>query len=76
MNSLNLAERASYRCGHAAQMHADQSVRMDQARGAFVSTFDSKTMEASLLLAEVDFLDAADPRFAATVVTVEKDHVP
>ena len=43
-------------------------------RGAFVSTFDGEAMDASLLLlAEVGFLDAADPRFAATVDAVEKD---
>lgn len=42
---------------------------MDQAQGAFVSTFDGKVMEASLLLAEVGFLDITDLSFAATVVT-------
>ena len=30
-------------------------------------------MPACCLLAEVGFLDAADPRFAATVTAVEKD---
>jgi GH15 family glucan-1,4-alpha-glucosidase len=35
---------------------------------AFVSTFDGQAMDASLLLlAEVGFLDAADPRFDGTV---------
>ena len=46
----------------------------NKKRGSFVSTFDGKAMDASLLLlAEVGFLDAADPRFASTVAAVEKD---
>ncbi|MDA8255945.1 MAG: glycoside hydrolase family 15 protein [Betaproteobacteria bacterium] len=72
---LGLAERAAYWFGHATQMHATISKKAwNKKRGSFVSTFDGKAMDASLLLlAEVGFLDAADPRFAATVSAVEKD---
>ncbi|MFH1872553.1 MAG: glycoside hydrolase family 15 protein [Pseudomonadota bacterium] len=72
---LGLAERAAYWFDHATQMHATISQRAwNTRRQAFVSTFDGKAMDASLLLlAEVGFLDAADPRFAATVGAVEKD---
>ncbi|MDP3511168.1 MAG: glycoside hydrolase family 15 protein, partial [Sulfuritalea sp.] len=72
---LGLAERAAYWFDHATQMHATISQRAwNKKRGAFVSTFDGAAMDASLLLlAEVGFLDAADPRFAATVGAVEED---
>jgi GH15 family glucan-1,4-alpha-glucosidase len=72
---LGLAERAAFWSGHASLMHATISRRAwNTRRGAFVSTFDGKAMDASLLLlAEVGFLDAADPRFAGTVTAVEKD---
>lgn len=72
---LGLTKRAAYWTGHAAQMHKTISRRTwNKERGAFVSTFDGNAMDASLLLlAEVGFLDAADPRFAATVGAVEQD---
>lgn len=72
---LGLAERAAYWVDHATQMHQTISRRAwNKRRGAFVSTFDGKAMDASLLLlAEVGFLDVADPRFASTVAAVEKD---
>lgn len=72
---LGLAERASYWNDHAKLIHDAISRRAwNEQRGSFVSTFQGDSMDASLLLlAEVGFLDAADPRFAATVDTVEKD---
>jgi GH15 family glucan-1,4-alpha-glucosidase len=72
---LGLAERAAWWDEQARQIHATICARAwSTRRGAFVSTFDGDTMDASLLLlAEVGFLDAADPRFAATVGAVEKD---
>ena len=74
-NQLGLAERASYWNGHAKLIHETISQRAwNEQRGAFVSTFEGDAMDASLLLlSEVGFLDAADPRFAATVAAVEKD---
>jgi GH15 family glucan-1,4-alpha-glucosidase len=74
-NRLGLAERAGYWQDQARRIHATIGARAwSQRRGAFVSTFEGEAMDASLLLlAEVGFLDAADPRFAATVSAIEKD---
>ena len=72
---LGLRDRAAWWREHALQMHRTICERSwSAARGAFASTFGGDAMDASLLLlAEVDFLDAGDPRFAATVACVEKD---
>jgi GH15 family glucan-1,4-alpha-glucosidase len=72
---LGLAERAAYWIEQSQQIHQTVSARAwSKQRGAFVSTFEGDSMDASLLLlAEVGFLDADDPRFAATVGAVEKD---
>ena len=72
---LGLAERASYWQAQAQQIHDTISQRAWNAgRGAFASTFEGGAMDASLLLlAELGFLDAADPRFASTVRAVETD---
>lgn len=72
---LQLAERAAHWRAQADRIHADICERAWSARrNAFASTFGGEAMDASLLLlAELDFLDAADPRFAATVAAVEQD---
>jgi GH15 family glucan-1,4-alpha-glucosidase len=72
---LGLAERAAYWLDQSQQIHETISRRAwNEPRGTFVSTFEGDAMDASLLLlAEVGFLDVADPRFAATVGAVEKD---
>ena len=72
---LGLSERTAYWFEQSRQIHETISRRAwNEQRGAFVSTFEGDAMDASLLLlAEVGFLDAADPRFAATVSAVEKD---
>jgi GH15 family glucan-1,4-alpha-glucosidase len=72
---LGLDERANYWRGQSHQIHETISRRAwSEQRGAFVSTFEGDAMDASLLLlAEVGFLDERDPRFAATVNTVEQD---
>jgi GH15 family glucan-1,4-alpha-glucosidase len=72
---LGLAERAAYWLDQSQLIHRTVSERAwSRQRGAFVSAFGGDSMDASLLLlAEVGFLDAADPRFAATVGAVEKD---
>lgn len=74
-HQLGLDDRAAYWLNEAHEMHATITQRAwSEQRGAFVSTFEGEAMDASLLLlAEVGFLDAADPRFAATVGAVEKD---
>jgi GH15 family glucan-1,4-alpha-glucosidase len=72
---LGLAERAAHWRDQEQQMHDAISKRAWNAqRGVFVSTFDGDAMDATLLLLhEVDFLAADDPRFAATVAAVEKE---
>ena len=72
---LGLAERAAYWFDQSRRIHETISKRAwNKQRGAFVSTFEGVAMDASLLLlAEVGFLDASDPRFAATVSAVKKD---
>ena len=74
-NRLDLEARAIYWRGEAERIHASICLRAwSERRGAFVSTFEGNAMDASLLLlSEVGFLDAADPRFAATVRAVETD---
>lgn len=72
---LGLSERASYWLEQSRQIHKTISRRAwNEGRGAFVATFEGEAMDASLLLlAELGFLEASDPRFAATVAAVEKD---
>jgi GH15 family glucan-1,4-alpha-glucosidase len=72
---LGLGDRAAYWRAHADRIHRVIEERAWSARrNAFASTFDGEAMDASLLLlAELDFLDAADPRFASTVAAVEQD---
>lgn len=72
---LGLLERAAYWLDHAQQMHSTICQRAWSAtRGVFVSTFEGDAMDASLLLlADLGFLDASDPRFAATVDAVASD---
>lgn len=72
---LGLTERANYWEEQALQIHATICRRAwNTARGAFASTFDGKDMDASLLLlVELGFLEADDPRFASTVAAVDHD---
>jgi GH15 family glucan-1,4-alpha-glucosidase len=74
-HQLGLAERAAYWLEESRQIHATICRRAwSETRGAFVSTFEGEAMDASLLLlVEVGFLEASDPRFASTVHAVEKD---
>ena len=72
---LGLVERASYWLDHSRLIHATICRRAwHEGRCAFVSTFEGDAMDASLLLlVELGFLEAGDPRFASTVDAVEKD---
>ena len=72
---LELVERSSYWLTQSRHIHETISRRAwSEVRGAFVSTFEGDAMDASLLLlVELGFLDANDPRFASTVGAVEKD---
>jgi len=71
---IGLAERASHWRTRADAMHAAISARAWNAkRSSFAATFGGEDLDASLLLLhELDFLRADDPRFAGTVRAVEK----
>jgi GH15 family glucan-1,4-alpha-glucosidase len=72
---IGLADRAAYWRKHADGIHRVICERsFDATRNTFVECFDGKDMDASLLLLkEMDFLAADDPRFAGTVAMVEKE---
>lgn len=72
---LGLDERAAYWQNHAREIHETICQRAWSAeKNSFVSTFEGDGMDASLLLlCEVGFIDAGDPRFAATVEAVERE---
>jgi GH15 family glucan-1,4-alpha-glucosidase len=71
---LGLEARRVHWAGHAAQIHATICERAwNPQLQAFVSTFGGDRLDASLLLlAELQFLPASDPRFAATVRAIEQ----
>ena len=71
---LGLTDRAGYWHGQAARIHQVVSDRAWNADlGSFVGTMDGDSLDASLLLLhEVGFLAADDPRFAATVDAIER----
>ncbi|GMV54845.1 MAG: glycosyl hydrolase [Betaproteobacteria bacterium] len=72
---LGLDEREAYWRASAGRIHTAVSERgWNGRRNSFVATFEGKSVDASLLLlAEVGFVDAADPRFASTVAAIESD---
>jgi GH15 family glucan-1,4-alpha-glucosidase len=48
----------------------------DKARGTFRAAYDEPTLDASLLLlAQVGFIDAHDPRYLGTVAAIERELV-
>ena len=69
---LGLAERARYWRQQAEAIHRGVCERAwSETRGSFVSTFGGNDLDASLLLlVELGFLQAEDPRFAATVAAI------
>ena len=71
---LRLPEREAVWSAHAERMHAEICDKAwNPEIGSFVSTFGGKQLDASLLLmAEFQFLEPGDPRFAATVHTIER----
>jgi GH15 family glucan-1,4-alpha-glucosidase len=72
---IGLEDRARHWRARADAMHAAICERAWNAkRSSFASTFGGEHLDASLLLLhELDFLAADDPRFASTVRAVEKD---
>ncbi len=72
---LGIADaRARWR-GEADRIHAVICARAWSAKqGSFVATFEGDSLDASLLLlVELGFLEADDPRFAGTVAAVERE---
>ena len=72
---LDLPDRADTWRAEADRLHEVISARAwNQALGSFVATFEGETLDATLLLLhELDFLAADDPRFHATVEAVGQD---
>ena len=72
---LRLPERAAYWHGRAEQMHARiMEATVDQERGHFVDAFGGHRLDASLLLlADLGFVAADDPRFIATVDAIGRE---
>jgi len=71
---LGLSQRRDHWAGHAARIHALICERAwNPQLQAFASTFGGDRLDASLLLlAELQFLPATDPRFASTVRAIEQ----
>ena len=71
---LRLVERAAYWHQNADKLHAEINERAWNEDGGFYSTaFDSDDVDASLLLIEqLGFVDAKDPKFAGTVEEIER----
>jgi GH15 family glucan-1,4-alpha-glucosidase len=70
---LGLPERARYWRQHAEAIHRGVCERAwSPSRRSFVSAFGGNDLDASLLLlVELGFLRAEDPRFASTVAAIE-----
>ena len=72
---LRLPERAAFWRARAEQMHVRiMEASFDAARGHFVDTFGGHRLDASLLLlADLGFVAADDPRFIATVEAIGRE---
>ena len=70
---LDLPERAQVWSAHALEIHGVICASAwNEKLGSFASTFGGDRLDASLLLmAELQFLDAGDPRFSGTVAAIE-----
>ena len=72
---LGLNERVRYWSEHAERIHRGICERAwSESRACFVASFEGNAMDASLLLLhDLGFLPADDPRFAATVAAIESE---
>ncbi|HLA28843.1 MAG TPA: glycoside hydrolase family 15 protein [Syntrophales bacterium] len=72
---LGLTERSVYWSTQAERIHATICNRAwNGQKKAFTATFEGNALEASLLLMhDVGFLTADDPRFASTVAAIERE---
>jgi GH15 family glucan-1,4-alpha-glucosidase len=67
--AMGRTERIEFWSGHAERLKAEITRRTwSEQRNSFVSTFDGSELDASLLLmAQIGFVQASDPRYIATV---------
>jgi GH15 family glucan-1,4-alpha-glucosidase len=72
---LGQAQRAAHWRALADRLHRGICERAwSEKRGSFVATFGGEGLDASLLLlAELGFLPAAEPRYRATLAAVERE---
>jgi len=72
---LGLPERAAYWGAQAQRIHATICSRgWSESKKSFTASFEGESLDASLLLLhDVGFLPADDPRFAATVAAIERE---
>lgn len=71
-NALGLADRRAHWAGHAAAIRDYVLENAAGTGGGLAATLDGQGIDASLLLLhDLGFLDAEDPRFAATVESLE-----
>jgi GH15 family glucan-1,4-alpha-glucosidase len=72
---LDLTERAVYWRSQAGQIHTTICCRAwSKKKQAFAAVFDDDSLDASLLLLhDLGFLPADDPRFANTVAAIERE---
>lgn len=72
---LGLSERAVYWNAHAQRIHAVICANAwNEHKKAFTAAFGVDSLDASLLLMhDVGFLAADDPRFASTVAAIERE---
>ena len=72
---LKLRDRAEYWRSRAGVIHAETSRRSWNTKlNAFTATMEGDSLDASLLLMpRLGFLPANDPRFASTVIAIEKE---
>jgi GH15 family glucan-1,4-alpha-glucosidase len=72
---LGLKERAAYWRQQADDIHCTICLRAwNENKQCFVAAFDGESLDASmLLLHDIGFLAADDPRFALTVAAIERE---
>lgn len=72
---IGLSDRASHWRGQADRIHAEICRRAwNGQKQAFAASFGGSSLDASLLLIhDIGFLSADDPRFAGTVAAVERE---
>ncbi len=74
---LKIADRAEFWRGSAAAMREEILARAwSPGKQAFTSAFGGEDLDAtSLLLADLGFIEAADPRFISTLNAIERELV-